>query len=131
MTKQPPSAPYDAPIAPVPTDPDAPDAIEELEDWQDHQYVPGYYTGSNLHPVLRHPGKPVWLGVVLLLLGSGSLGSIVLFAVQADRQVLTAFDLVVQNLLPLVLGVVMIAAGVTMVRRGAGRHRGPGGGSPR
>ena len=95
---------------PISADPAEPGAIEELEDWQDHQFVPGYYTGGNLHPMLRNPGKPVWLGVGLLLGGLGAFGSVVLFAVQADRQVVTVFDIVFQNLLPLGLGVGLLAA---------------------
>lgn len=36
-----------------------PDPFRDIKDWQDHRYDPGYFTGGNIHPLLkaRRPNK--------------------------------------------------------------------------
>jgi hypothetical protein len=35
------------------------DPFRDVKDWQDHRYDPGYFTGGNIHPLLkaRRPNK--------------------------------------------------------------------------
>ena len=44
------------------------DPFRDVKDWQDHRYDPGYYTGGNIHPLLkaRRPNK---YGYFLILSG--------------------------------------------------------------
>jgi hypothetical protein len=49
------------------------DPFHDVKDWQDHRYDPGYYTGGNIHPLLkaRRPNKYgyvlVFSGLIMLL----------------------------------------------------------------
>jgi hypothetical protein len=42
------------------------DPVERLIEWQEHRYDPGYYTGANIHPLIRR-GRPNRYGYVLIV----------------------------------------------------------------
>ena len=37
--------------------------LDDFVEWQNHQYDPGYYTGSKMHPFIEATGKPRRLAV--------------------------------------------------------------------
>ncbi len=50
---------------------DEADPLREWKDWQDHQYLPGYWVGGRIPPILlgRRPNK---FGYVLIASGIGT-----------------------------------------------------------
>jgi hypothetical protein len=48
------------------------DPFRDLKEWQDHRYDPGYFTGGNIHPLLKAK-RPNKYGYVLILSGLGLL----------------------------------------------------------
>jgi hypothetical protein len=40
------------------------DPFHDIKDWQDHRYDPGYFTGGNIHPLLK-ASRPNKYGYVL------------------------------------------------------------------
>src|SRR5260221_6435907 len=48
------------------------DPFRDVKDWQDHRYDPGYFTGGNIHPLLK-PRPPNKYGYALILSGLGFL----------------------------------------------------------
>jgi len=85
------------------------DPFRDVKDWQDHRYDPGYFTGGNIHPLLkaRRPNK---YGYVLILSGLGLL-FVAFFA--SDR-------LRIEVVLQIAMALLLIAAGVKLVNP---RHR--------
>ena len=81
------------------------DPFRDVKDWQDHRYDPGYFTGGNIHPLLkaRRPNK---YGYVLILsglcvlfiafFGGGRLG--------------------IEAVLQIAMALLLIAAGVKLVK---------------
>jgi hypothetical protein len=45
------------------------DPVERLIEWQEHRYDPGYFTGANIHPLLRGP-RPNKYGYLLMVVAS-------------------------------------------------------------
>ena len=88
------------------------DPFRDVKDWQDHRYDPGYFTGGNIHPLLkaRRPNKH---GYVLILSGLGFL-FVAFFG--GDR---LWIDVVVQ----IAMALLLIAAGVKLVKVPNPRHR--------
>lgn len=41
--------------------------IRKLKEWQENQFNPGYFTGSNMHPILTNPGRPGLMGWTLVI----------------------------------------------------------------
>jgi hypothetical protein len=41
------------------------DPFHDVKEWQDHRYDPGYYTGGNIHPLLKAK-RPNRYGYVLI-----------------------------------------------------------------
>jgi hypothetical protein len=78
------------------------DPFRDLKEWQDHRYDPGYFTGGNIHPLLkaRRPNK---YGYVLIL-----SGACILFLALFGRW----YDAVLQ----IALALLMIAAGVKLAK---------------
>ena len=37
--------------------------LDEVEEWQKHQFDPDHYTGGNIHPYVKAPGKPMLAAV--------------------------------------------------------------------
>jgi hypothetical protein len=81
------------------------DPFRDVKDWQDHRYDPGYFTGGNIHPLLkaRRPNK---YGYVLILSGLGFL-FVAFFG--RDR-------LWIEVVLQIAMALLLIAAGVKLVK---------------
>ena len=81
------------------------DPFRDVKDWQDHRYDPGYFTGGNIHPLLkaRRPNK---YGYVLILSGLGFL-FVAIFG--RDR-------LWIEVVLQIAMALLLIAAGVKLVK---------------
>jgi len=90
------------------------DPFRDVKDWQDHRYDPGYFTGGNIHPILkaRRPNK---YGYVLIL--SGLLGFLFSAFFGPDR-------LWTEVILQIAMALLLIAAGVKLVKGTNPRHRG-------
>lgn len=82
------------------------DPFRDVKDWQDHRYDPGYFTGGNIHPLLkaRRPNK---YGYVLILSG---LGFLIVAFFGRDRSW-------IEVVLQFVMALLLIAAGVKLVKR--------------
>lgn len=82
-----------------------PDSFRDIKDWQDHRYDPGYFTGGNIHPLLkaRRPNK---YGYFLIV--SGLAWSFVAFFGR-DR-------LWIEVVLQLAMAFLLIAAGVKLLK---------------
>src|SRR4029077_3837270 len=81
------------------------DLFRDVKDWQDHRYDPGYFTGGNIHPLLkaRRPNK---YGYVLIL---GGLGFLFVAFFGRDR-------LGTEVVLQIAMALLLIAAGVKLVK---------------
>jgi hypothetical protein len=81
------------------------DPFRDVKDWQDHRYDPGYFTGGNIHPLLkaRRPNK---YGYILILSGLVSL-FIAFFG--RDRSWIEVVPQIAMALL-------LVAAGVKLVK---------------
>jgi hypothetical protein len=81
------------------------DPFRDVKDWQDHRYDPGYFTGGNIHPLLkaRRPNK---YGYVLILSGLG-----LLFVAFFDRD-----RLWIEVVLQVAMALLLTAAGVKLVK---------------
>jgi hypothetical protein len=80
------------------------DPFRDVKDWQDHRYDPGYFTGGNIHPLLkaRRPNK---YGYVLILSGLG-----LLFVAFFGR------DRLLEVVLQIAMALLLIAAGAKLVK---------------
>jgi hypothetical protein len=76
------------------------DPFHDLKDWQDHRYDPGYFTGGNVHPLLKAK-RPNKYGYFLVLSGLS-----ILF--------LALFGRWYNAVLQMALALLMIAAGVKL-----------------
>jgi hypothetical protein len=81
------------------------DPFRDVKDWQDHRYDPGYFTGGNIHPLLkaRRPNK---YGYVLIL-----SGLCVLFIAFLGGE-----RLGIEAVLQIAMALLLIAAGVKLVK---------------
>ena len=81
------------------------DPFRDVKDWQDHRYDPGYYTGGNIHPLLkaRRPNKYGYF-----LIASGPCFLFVAFFGRGR--------LWIEVILQIAMGLLLIAAGVKLVR---------------
>jgi hypothetical protein len=81
------------------------DPFRDVKDWQDHRYDPGYFTGGNIHPILkaRRPNK---YGYVLILSGLGLL-FFAFFGQDRFR---------IEVVLQVAMALLMIAAGVKLAK---------------
>jgi len=81
------------------------DPFRDVKDWQDHRYDPGYFTGGNIHPLLkaRRPNK---YGYVLI---SSGLGFLFVAFFGRDR-------LWIEVVLQIAMALLLIAAGVKLVK---------------
>lgn len=87
--------------------------MQKLKEWQDKQFVPGYYTGGRIHPLLSHPGKPQLLGVLLLILGLPMPVIEVISLVRGDADLLEAA-------IPVIFSLIICAAGIRLLFK---KHR--------
>jgi hypothetical protein len=89
------------------------DPFRDVKDWQDHRYDPGYFTGGNIHPLLkgRRPNK---YGYVLILSG---LGFFFVAFLGRDR-------LSIEVVLQIAMALLLVAAGVKLVK-GTGPSKKP------
>jgi hypothetical protein len=85
------------------------DPFRDVKDWLDHRYDPGYFTGGNIHPILkaRRPNK---YGYVLIL--SGLLGLLLGAFFGRDGSW-------IQVIFQIAMALLLIAAGVKLVKRTA------------
>ena len=81
------------------------DPFRDVKDWQDHRYDPGYFTGGNIHPLLkaRRPNK---YGYVLIISGLGFL-----FVAFFGRG-----RLWIEVVLQIAMALLLIAAGANLVK---------------
>jgi hypothetical protein len=77
-----------------------------IKEFQDKQFVPGYYTGKKLHPLLTHTGKPKLLGWFMVF-AAGLFLFIDIFLIRDWA------DLIV--MLPIMI--IVILAGIGLIRR--------------
>jgi hypothetical protein len=81
------------------------DPFRDVKDWQDHRYDPGYFTGGNIHPILKAK-RPNKYGYVLILSGLGLL-FFAFFGRDRFR---------IEVVLQVAMALLMIAAGVKLVK---------------
>ena len=81
------------------------DPFRDVKDWQAHRYDPGYFTGGNIHPLLKAK-RPNKYGYVLIFGGLGFL--------------FVAFfghgPLWIEVVLQIAMASLLIAAGVKLVK---------------
>lgn len=117
-------AEFPSPEDPISRDPDG--AISRYKEWVEHRYDPGYYLGGRLPPLIRAlqgetPGAEMY-GAVLIAFG---LGSIFWAAATVWEAGLDRSGAFVTSVFTILLGVLMLGAGVTAVRRARRRRRAP------
>ena len=96
------------------------DPFRDVKDWQDHRYDPGYFTGGNIHPLLkaRRPNK---YGYVLILSGLGFLfvaffGLLAIRCIKAVRRFFNVdsdFSMMGASLVACIFGTLLIIATVS------------------
>jgi len=81
------------------------DPFRDVKDWQDHRYDPGYFTGGNIHPILKAK-RPNKYGYVLIL---GGLAWAFFAFFGGDR-------LSIQAVFQIAMALLAITAGVKLVK---------------
>ena len=79
--------------------------MRDVKDWLDHRYDPGYFTGGNIHPLLKAK-RPNKYGYFLVLSG---LGSLFVACFGRDR-------LWIEVVLQIAMALLLIATGVKLVK---------------
>lgn len=102
---------------------DKQDHLEDMIEWQAHQFDPGYYTGGRVPPILKHPAKPVILGVLFLLGSLAMLTSIIIQTVQFRSNFESLGQYLVTSIPTLLIALVLLGAGFSILKRGLGRSR--------
>lgn len=98
-----------------------PDYIKDWKEWQDNQFNPGHFTGGKQIPTLKNPGKPLIVGLGLLLLGLAVLAPVIVNALGFHPQTDSLFPFLLTNLPILAFAVVFLLAGCRMIWRGRRR----------
>jgi hypothetical protein len=91
------------------------DPIRDFKEWQEHRYDPGYFTGGNIHPLLK-AGRPNKYGFVLIL---GGLGILVLALFENDHSLYWYY-----MALQVCFALLMITAGVKLIKTPSYRRSG-------
>jgi len=100
---------------------DNPNYIKDWKEWLDNQYNPGHFTGGRQVPALKNPGKPLIVGLGLLLLGLAVLAPVILNTIAFISHNESLFPFLLSNLPILAFAIVFLLAGLRMIRRGRKR----------
>ncbi len=93
------------------------DYISDWKEWQDNQFNPGHFTGGKQTPILKNPGKPRIVGLVLLFLGLVSLVGFLINLVGFQPRTESIWLFLLASVPALALTVIFLLAGYRMIRR--------------